>query len=146
MNFISERKPKIVEGQLRSKELLEYLHCVNAKKIVFLSEDASGIITKVEYDSKTNQLVGLVLPLASDTGMPIPLSFNAASQTEIQRIMKLERKSSLVYVIMAQPLIEHTPPFVLQIFGTDNKFTTMNVIDRWLYTARELRRYINLLQ
>lgn len=140
VGYIHAKNAKIIEGQLRIKELSEYLDRINAKRYIFLSEDASGIISKVEYDPKSNQLIGLVLPIASGSGMPIVFSFKASSQSEIQRLMELQAKSTLVYIIMAQPLMEHTPPFVLQIFGTDNKFTTINVMDRWICTAQELKR------
>lgn len=50
--------------------------------------------------------------------------------------------SSLVYVIMAQPIKPKSPPFVLQMFGTDNKFTTQNVLDRWKHTLQELQKYV----
>lgn len=129
-----------MEGQLRIGELLEFLKHISAKKHVFISEDASGIIENVNYDSTTNQMVGLVLPLASKTGMPIPFSLNATSAKEIQRLMEFHAKSTLVYLVLAQPLIKHAPPFVLQIFGTDNKFTSENVINRWQYIVQELGR------
>lgn len=114
---------------------------INARKCVFLSEDASGIVTKVQFDPKSNQLIGLVLPLNSKTGMPVKLNFTAVSAAEIQRMMENESKSTLLYAIMAQPLIEHSPPFVLQIFGIDNKFKTTDVVNRWKYTSQELKRY-----
>lgn len=41
---------------------------------------------------------------------------------------------------MAQPLIEHAPPFVLQVFGTDNKFKSQDVLLRWKETVEELKR------
>lgn len=42
---------------------------------------------------------------------------------------------------MAQPLKENIPPFILQIFGTDNKFTGKNVTKRWKYIRKELEKY-----
>lgn len=114
---------------------------INARKCVFLSEDASGIVSKVQFDPKSNQLIGLVLPLDSKTGMPVKFNFTAASAAEIQRMMENESKSTLLYAIMAQPLIEHAPPFVLQIFGIDNKFKTTDVVNRWKFISQELKRY-----
>lgn len=139
MKYINEKKQKLIEGELRSSELAEYLKKINTKNI-FLSEDASGMVSKVEYDPKTNQLVGFVLPIDSVSGMPIPFSFKASSASEIQKFMELKEKSTLVYVVIAQPLIDHAPPFVLQIFGTDNKFTANDVEKRWKYTIPELKK------
>lgn len=108
---------------------------------MFLSEDASGIVTKVQFDPKSNQLIGLVLPLDSKTGMPVKFNFTTESAAEIQKMIENESKSTLLYAILAQPLIEHAPPFVLQIFGTDNRFKTTDVVNRWKFTSQELKRY-----
>lgn len=122
VDLISQHKVRIVEGELRCRELSEYLSILKLKPYIWLSEDGSGIISKVEYDPKSNQLIGLVLPTNAQSGMPINFSFMAKSVSDIQKFMKMTT-SSLVYVVMAQPLMENVPPFVLQIFGVDNKFT-----------------------
>lgn len=140
MNYVNGYKQKLIEGELRCAELLKYLEDINAVKCVFLSEDASGIISKIEYDPKTNQLVGLVLPLNGENGMPISFSFMASSSTDIQDIMQTAIESKLLYLVMAQPLIEQVPPFVLQIFGTDGKFESKNVLQRFQHTIAELKK------
>lgn len=60
---------RINEGELRCKELLEYLNKMGVEKKVWLSEDATAITPKLTYDSKANQIVGLLLPLNRD-GLP----------------------------------------------------------------------------
>lgn len=137
---MSLNKQRIIEGQLRCEQLLKYLESLKVKKSVWLSEDATGIVSKVEYDPTTNQLIGLVLPIHSETGMPISFSFKATSHNEIQRFMEAAEKSKLLYVVMAQPLIEHAPPFVLQLFGTNNKFNTSDVVQRLQFTVQELKK------
>lgn len=139
VGYISQYKTRIVEGELRCKELVKYLETLNSKMFVWLSEDASGVVAKVEFDSKSNQMVGLVLPLNTNTGMPIPFSFMARSADEIQTNMK-KNKSSLVYIIMAKLLMKNTPPFILQLFGTNNRFNSHDVLNRWKYTVEELNR------
>lgn len=106
---------------------------------IWISEDGSGIISDVKYDSSTNQLVGLVLPTDLETGMPIPFSYTPNSLNEIRRQMQYP-KSSLVYMVMAQPIKQNTPPFILQAHGTDNKFKTQDVIHRWNHTKNELSK------
>lgn len=139
MGYINEHKPRIIEGELRCKELGSYLEALELEEYVWISEDGSGIITRVEFDPKTNQMVGLVLPVNSLTGMPVPFTFNARNADEIQENMK-KKKSSHVYLVMAQPLKKGVPPFILQLFGTDNKFSSQNVHFRWNYTIKELNR------
>lgn len=46
-----------------------------------------------------------------------------------------------MYIIMAQPLKRNIPPFVLSIFGTDNKFKSNHVLSRWDFVKTELSRY-----
>lgn len=80
-----------------------------------LCEDGTGINVKIEYDPISNQLVGVVLPFNSKTGLPESFTFVANSAEDMQRIIKFP-KSTHVYVVLAQPLKDHAPPFVLQIF------------------------------
>lgn len=138
MTYISNNKQSIVEGQLRAKELSDYLKKVNAPQKVWLSEDGSGIISKVSYDTSSNQMVGLVLPTNEETGMPIPFTYVPESVGEIEEHLQ-RPKSTTVYVVMAQALKENVPPFVLQIFGTD-EFTSENVMKRWAHTKIELAK------
>lgn len=144
MKYIHEKKQKIVEGELRCKELAEYLQKLNAPKEVHLEEDGSGIVVKCSYDSPTNQLVGLVLPMDPRNGMPIPYSFTPQSVEDIENHIKKNAKSTIVYLILAQPVLVNVPPFILQVYGTDNKFKSGSVVQRWKHTKDQLARYSNI--
>lgn len=130
MDLINANKEKIIEGELRCQQLAEYLKKLNAPNEVWLAEDGSGILDRVMYDSKTNQVIGLVLPLHKITGMPIMFSFTPQTANEIEDQIKMNSKSKNVYLILAQPILDNTPPFVLQVFGSDNRFTAENVLNR----------------
>lgn len=138
---IHKQKERIVEGQLRCQELANYLKRTNSPMQVFLSEDGSGIVKKVVYDSKSDQLIGLVLPIDNKNGMPIPRMFKADSPESIKRHLE-NPQSSLMHVVVAQPLKEKVAPFVLQLFGTDNRFKTEDVLKRWIHTEKELKRFV----
>lgn len=133
---IESNEQRVTEGQLRCRELKTYLEQLGAEKVVWLSEDATQIIQKISYDAITNQIVGLVLPLGSN-GCPVTLSYEAKTEDAIKEHMK-KQKSSIAYVVMAQPLNQNLPPFVLQLFGSGNSFTTENVLNRWQHTQNEL--------
>lgn len=124
---------------MRCGQLYDYLDGLKLDKYVWLSEDASGIVSKIEFDPNSNQMIGLVLPVDQKTGMPITLTFMARTAKEIQTNMQ-KKKSTLVYMVLAQPLKKGVPPFILQLFGTDNRFTTQNVFLRWNHTVKELER------
>lgn len=139
VRYVNENKSRILEGQIRSKELFEYLTKMNCTKHVWLSEDATAITAKVTYDPKTNQLIGLVLPIDYQTGCPKYFTYVALNAECIQEYLMLQ-KSSVVYVVMAQPVDERVPPFVLQMFGSDNRFKTTDVVKRWKHTRNELEK------
>lgn len=136
---VHAHKGKITEGELRCKELLEHLEKLNAPKIVFLSEDGSGVVKRVAYDSKSNEIIGLVLPFNKKNGMPQTKTYIAESAEIIKEHLK-KPLSTHVYIITAQPLKEKSAPFILQTFGTDNKFDKSTVSKRWDYTINELKK------
>lgn len=140
MNRINTEKVRIIEGELRIKELLQHLENLNAPMSVFLSEDASGILKRVYYDSRTNQMIGIVLPLNERNGMPQTITFKAESAEKMKEYLG-KPLSTLVYIVAAQPIKEKAPPFIVQIFGTNNKFKADDVSKRWEHTIHELKKY-----
>lgn len=139
VNRIHVHKERITEGKLRCKSLLEHLEKFKAPKTIFLSEDASGILKKVAFDSHSNQMIGLVLPLNEENGMPKVKQFLAETAEKMKEYLEMPQ-SSLVYIVTAQPLEENVPPFILQVFGTNNKFDNNAVSRRWEHTINELKK------
>lgn len=83
VNYLMHNKgPAMFEGVPRFEELRIYLLERNMPLTVCLSEDATNIENRVQYDSKKNILVGFVPPL-DNNGMPIPLIFKARHAEEI---------------------------------------------------------------
>lgn len=123
---------------MRCRELHAHLERIKAPKTVFVSEDASGIVKKVVYDCNTNQLIGLVAPLNPENGSPRLFAYEASSAEEIEKYMELPQ-ASLIYIIVAQPMKKHSLPFILQLFGINNKFKSSDVLARWRYIQRELK-------
>lgn len=139
MRCINDTKRCILEGNLRCEELHNYLLERNGGKDIWLCEDGSGIISKIQYDQMMDQLVGMVLPIDAHTGCPKRYEFTARDEEEIKKFMQ-HSKSTLVYIVMAIPLKEGVAPFILQMFGTDNRFKAIDVIKRWNFTIQELKR------
>lgn len=138
VNHIHLDKKVLIEGEFRCNELKDHLEKYNCGMSVFLSEDASGIVKRVTYDPKTNQIVGLVLPFNED-GMPKTMSFMPSTAEDIENFMKIS-ESSLVYIMVAQPLTPKVPSFIVQIFGTDNTFKKRDVQARWEKIEKETKR------
>lgn len=110
-------------------ELNDFLDKLGLPKSIWVREDGSGIVTKIQHDPNSNQLVGIVFPFNSKTGIPMAFKHLATSAEEVQTLLEYE-KSTHVYLVLAQSILEGVPPFILQIFGTNNKFTSENVLKR----------------
>lgn len=127
--YIKHRGCTISEGVLRCNELLHYLQDRQLPKIVSLSEDATRIVGRVQYDSRHNQLVGFVLPI--NQGLPTPFMYKARNASEIfSHFQGGNNVSSFMNVLMAQPMA-NVAPFCLLAFGTDCKYSSAAVSERW---------------
>lgn len=130
----------ITLGILRTHELRNYIDERSLDPVVCLSEDGTRIIGRIQYDSKSNQLIGFVLPLNESTGMPIPFTYPATSLEEIFKHFSNDNPiATNMNVIMAQP-VGNAPPFCLLIFGTDNRYTGKHVAGRWQFIVKELAK------
>ena len=85
------------------------------------------VLSRVEYDCKTDSCVGFVLPL-NDEGPPEIDSVLAISFRSIKEMFQNHTKAC---VYMAQSLDQSIPAFCLACLGTDNKFTAEHVLMRW---------------
>lgn len=139
--YIRASNCNISEGILRCHELKIYLTEHGADLCVNLSEDATRTIGRVQHDSRTNQLVGFVLPLGDENGMPIPFQYPATNASEIINHFSGKNDiSSFLNVVMAQPIDPNIPAFCLLIFGSNNKYTSHDVRNRWKYIVNELAK------
>ena len=122
----------IKDGEYRFKGLLHHLNKHKCTKIVSIGEDATRVISRVDYDSSSDQLVGFVLPMDS-SGLPKLDSFPASSFETIENHFLVGTVAKYAFVYMAQPLSKTVPSYVLACLSSDNKFTAEHVIQRWKY-------------
>lgn len=134
--IMSASTSSVTEGEFRFSELKTFLVKRQYPLKVWVSEDATRITGKVQYDRVTNLLVGLVLPLNSDE-VPRQCAFPATSAKVIQDYYKHETAAGNAYCIMAQPLVNNAPAFCLSLYGTDNKFTYKDVLNKWDWMMEE---------
>ncbi|GAB0086766.1 hypothetical protein DMENIID0001_009430 [Sergentomyia squamirostris] len=128
---------KIVEGKIYAEELKRYLEERKLPNCVWISEDATKIVAKVQYDHIDDQVVGLVPPLKK--GIPQIRSFPCTTPEQVKGYIDTISKSEYVYVVLAQPLVINAPPFLLITFGTDNTFTSDDVLNRWNTLIEQLK-------
>jgi len=130
----------ISEGYFQFDGLDKYLtqHGIS-HKVVSISEDATRIITRIDYDSESDRLVGFVLP-CNDQGLPLVDSFLATTFESIQEMFEMNQRSKYAYVYMAQCLSNKIPPYCLACLGTDNCFSAPDVLNRWRYIYTECNK------
>lgn len=120
------------------QDLKKFLISRDLPFTIWLSEDATRIVSRIQYDVATNQLVGSVLPMNAENAIPICWSFIATSAEEMERIFQNNKVASYLYVIVAQTPVLNQPPFCLQIFGWDNCLLGDQVQNRWRYIKTQL--------
>lgn len=144
--FATREDLDLMEGVVRANELLKYLNNHNYPLFGWGSEDGTKNMPGVRYSSKTNKMVGLVGPLNKTTGFPDLSEFSFNSIEEAYEVYQSHAKAEYVNVLMFQPLANNAMPFVLAMYGTDNKFTHTDVTNRWTHTRNSLKYVgINLL-
>lgn len=135
--YIHRSDHAVIEGELRVDELLQYLKDRNLPLWVSLSEDATRAVNMVKYDSRTNQIIGFVLP-TNHNGMPIPFCYKARNIDEIVgHFSKDIQVANFINTVMAQPL-GNAPAFCLLIFGTNSQYSAQDVSKRWKNIAQDL--------
>lgn len=129
----------IVEGVVRSSELQKYLNDRKLPPFVCLSLDETRVEDQVQYDAKTNQIVGFTLPLDETTGLPIPCAYPARNAEDILEHFSIENNISCnLNVVMAQPIAQNVPPFCLLAYGTDKRYNATHVINQWKFLTKQL--------
>ena len=117
------------EGQVRSEELLRYLQENRLPLVVSLSEDATSVTGKLEYDASLNSISGFGLPLEHN-GLPNANRVLIKCVEDIVTAVRRYERASNIMVVMAQPLSNSVHPFRFCSFGTTNKFTADDVARR----------------
>ena len=124
----------IKEGQFRFASLSEFLTKRKLPRKIWIGEDGTKIEKRLQYCSKTNQIVGLIPPLGAN-GLPVVGSFPATSAQLIASYLKNNQASSIAYCYMAQPLDSNAPAMCVALFGTDNRYISEHVVKRWKWIA-----------
>ena len=135
-NFISENRT-MKESKLDLDGLLNFLNSNDSTFDVFVSEDQTRVTSKIRYDSNTKCLVGFVGPY-NKNGLPDTDVFKVVSAVAIQNCFKIYKKANYVNVIMVQPMSAKSEPFCIGLYGTDNKFSYVEVCNRWRFIEAEL--------
>lgn len=136
-----DQTDNILEGAVRLKELRLYLENRNYPLTIFISEDQTALVKCIQYDPSSNSLIGLVSPLQKNTGFPVLKKFQVNTLKDIENSFQAETAAINAYVYMAQPLVDGAPAFCISVFGSDNCFTSNDVLTRWRHIQKEASKY-----
>jgi hypothetical protein len=133
---------RMSEGRFRFDAMQNYFS-LNDCTFAFAAEDATGVISKVTYDTMSNSFVGFNTLL--EQGLPLLDQYRTDSYAELQEWFEGERKSCFINVHMLQPLrstsCDRDPsPFLLSAYGIDGTYTAEDVLNRWLWIYEEAKK------
>lgn len=95
--FIPNYSFKVLSKSFLSQVEALHQHLIDAgcspdEMQVWIAEDATAIVNRVEYQPSNGQVCGFTLPTNEETGMPIPFSFPATSPKDVYYYFKHEKK------------------------------------------------------
>lgn len=116
----------VPEGEIYLKSLLDVLQKRNLPKVVCISEDATAVVQKREYNKSTNSIIGSSGQL-QENGFPDSSKFIVKTVGDITSHFDLFEIATVVMVVMAKPLGENSPAIPICSFGSNNKFNAGDV-------------------
>jgi hypothetical protein len=132
VDLINKSDMALTEADFKFESLQQY-----SSGFAFCSEDTTGVIRKVEYDSSTNSFIGFATPIID--GIPSAQCYRANTFDDLETFYNTKESAKLLNVHMIQSIsTENDPtnfpkPFMLSAYGVNNKFTAMDILRRWMY-------------
>lgn len=126
----------MLESELQIEYLFKYMSERHHTMTVWIAEDQTKVVEQVVYDKSSNRLLGFVTKLAQN-GFPEKNSFLATSAQAIKTHFDNGIRAPYVNVIMAQPLNANASAFCVAAYGSNNRFTSTDVQNRWEYLESE---------
>lgn len=98
--FLDNTQTKVTEGDFRFGELRVFLIKRNLPPKIWVSDDATRITGKIEYDNQCENIIEFVLPLNNDD-CPQTDYFSATSAEAIVEYFNMGIRANYAYIIMA---------------------------------------------
>ncbi|CAF3638763.1 unnamed protein product [Rotaria sp. Silwood1] len=128
---------RALEGEFRYDDMNKYMNEINSK-FAFCSEDCTSTLRRIVYDVRSNSFIGFTPPL-DENGMPHIKYFRTNSIEDLKSWFEEKEMSHLLNLHMIQPICinnQISPSFALAAYGTNGKYTALDIIRRW-YTIFE---------
>ena len=128
--YIDDADDHLTEGLFNYDGTRSYFN-MNRSTLGFVAEDATGVVPKITYDTKSNTFIGFSLPLDSN-GLPIPHSYSTDSFIHLEEWYSHVTRSTLLNAYLIQPLSSspNISPYIFAAYGTGYRFGSSDVISR----------------
>ncbi|CAF5226530.1 unnamed protein product, partial [Rotaria magnacalcarata] len=128
-----------LEAEFRFNESEIHLNSIQCQYI-FVSEDCSAIIPRIEYDSNLDTFNGFVTPLLE--GVPSENAFKCSVFEQLEDLFETTPQANLVNIHVIQPILDShvnilPAATVLSAYGTDHKITAIDILKRWLMIYKQ---------
>ncbi len=131
---------RVKEGEINLKVLVEFFsQNIDLPKVVCVSEDATAINKRREYDRKTNSIIGSSGLLNAD-GFPEPADFVVKNVDDMTNHFNRFEPATVAFVVVANPVSGDFPGIRIAAFGSNNKFSATDVKKRANAIERELKK------
>ncbi|CAF1136421.1 unnamed protein product [Adineta steineri] len=130
------------ECEFRFDSLKNHLVAIDANYI-FSSEDTTGIIQSIYYDSKDDCFIGFCSPLMN--GLPLMNTFKTDNYHQLENWFQHTNRSSLINTHLIEPIPTnnsshaHSRPYILSAYGTDDVVTATDILRRWMFLFNECK-------
>ncbi|CAM4761421.1 unnamed protein product [Rotaria magnacalcarata] len=134
-SLIQNNDDNVTEGKFRFNKMAKYLNSFGVQH-AYCAEDCTGVVRRIKYDTHTNSFIGFSTPLSG--GVPSPCHFKTDSISELKLWMDKNGQAPLlnIHCVQAIPPPNQTvvpPSFVLAGYGTSSKYTSLDILRRWLF-------------
>lgn len=112
-------KPSINEGELQIEWVKNALALRGLPSAVWLSEDDTKLASVLKYNSKSNEIIGLDLPIGDD-GLPITGSYKFTSVKTAMTHIKNNPMSAYLKLVACRVLQKDAYKFIILAYGTSS--------------------------
>ncbi|CAF1513898.1 unnamed protein product, partial [Adineta steineri] len=119
-----------MEGKFRFQLLQDYVES-NKCNYVFVAEDATSSISRIDYDATLNSFIGFSAPLVN--GVPQSNFFQTENFEQLELWFNDIDKAKFINLYMLKSLTLSAPPFILSAYGSNNKAKAIEILRRWLF-------------
>ncbi|CAF2195097.1 unnamed protein product [Rotaria magnacalcarata] len=128
--LIRNQEMRMTDSEFRFQLIEEYLR-PNKCNYVFIAEDATSSICRIDYDATLNSFIGFSAPLIG--GVPQPNFFQTENFEQLELWFNEIDKAKFINLYMLKSLVLSYPRFILAAYGSNKRAKAIEILKRWLF-------------